>query len=213
MNVAKSLLATLLLAAATLAPVAHAAVINFNGVTGTGTINGYGTGPVANGGYKFASAGNGYVTGSDYAGNTDSGYYAYNGTDFYMSAAQATVTSANALPFKLTSIDLATWASSSGSLTATLTGSKVGGGTVTQTVNLDTIVNSSKTTGNDFVTYYFTGFDNLNSLAISNNFGYYLAMDNFVLNAASVPEPSSIALFGLAVAAGAFARRRAAKSA
>jgi hypothetical protein len=213
MNVAKSLIATLLLAAASLAPVAHAAVINFNGMTGTGTINGYGSAPVANGGYNFASTENGYVTGSDYAGNTDSGYYAYNGTDFYMSAALATVTRANALPFKLTSIDLAMWAGYSGAHTATLTGSKVGGGTVTQTVNLNTLGNGSKTTGNDFVTYFFTGFDNLSSLAISNNYGYYLAMDNFVLSAASIPEPSSMALFGLAVAAGAFARRRAAKSA
>lgn len=83
----------------------------------------------------------------------------------------------------------------------------------TQTVGLSASTNVSKVTGNDFTNYALVGFDNLNSVTITHNFGSYLAMDHFVVNATSVPEPSSLALFGLAVAAGAFARRRACKAA
>ena len=58
--------------------------------------------------------------------------------------------------------------------------------------------------------FNLTGFNNLSSLTFNGN-NAYLALDNLVVNAAAattVPEPSSIALFGLALAAGALVRRR-----
>lgn len=211
MNAAKSLIATLLLAAASLAPAAHATVITFNNLTGASNI--VYTPSLTNSGFNFVGANWSYVTGSDYASQSDSGVFAYNSSDFYMTYQGLTVTSVNASPFKLNSIDLVGWYSTAAGNKATLTGFKAGGGTVTQTVDLSTVANGLKRTGNDFTTYSLTGFDNLNSLTITHNFSDYLAIDNFVVNATQVPEPSSLALFGLAVAAGAFARRRAGKAA
>ncbi|MET0859262.1 MAG: PEP-CTERM sorting domain-containing protein [Telluria sp.] len=214
MNAAKSLIATLLLAAAALAPAAQATVINFNGATGAGNLTSYTYATATTfSGYAFKPTLYTYATGSDYSGQGDAGYYAYNGSDFYMTYDALTIKSSTASPFKLNSVDLTRWYANTTGNTATFTGAKVGGGSVTQTVDLSSIDNYINRTGNDFTTYSLTGFDNLSSLTITHNFVGYLAMDNFVLNASSVPEPSSIALFGLAVAAGAFARRRAAKAA
>ncbi len=224
MNAAKSLIATLLVAVASLTTAAHATVINFNNLGGTaiagntGVYYGYtqfnAQAPLANSGFTFiGSQGHySYAMGAKYSGSDESNI-AYNGNDFYMSSGLFTIASATAAPFSVNSMDLARWNSYSNvaSFTATLVGNKVGGGTVTRIINLDTTLNSIKTTGNDFATYSLTGFDNLYSMTITNSGNEYLAMDNLVINATSVPEPSSIALFGLAVAAGAFARRRACK--
>lgn len=146
--------------------------------------------------------------------NDDASNFACNGNDFYMSSRLFTISSATAAPFSVNSLDLVRWNSyyTGASSTATLVGNKVGGGTVTRMIDLGTTLNSHKLFGNDFGTYALTGFNNLASLTITNNFSDYLAMDNLVVNATNVPEPSSIALFGLAVAAGAFARRRAGKA-
>jgi hypothetical protein len=214
MNAAKSLVATLLLAAAALAPAAQATVINFNGATGGGNLTSYNYGVATTfSGYAFKPTLFSYATGSDYSSQGDAGSYAYNGSDFYMTYDTLNIKSSTGSPFKLSSVDLVGWIYNATGNTATFTGAKVGGGSVTQTVDLSSIDNYLKQSGNDFTTYSLTGFDNLSSLTITHNFVGYLAMDNFVLNASSVPEPSSIALFGLAVAAGAFARRRAAKAA
>lgn len=212
MKVAKSLIASLALVVASLAPVAQATVINFNDMTGAGTIVSYGAGTMTTGGFTFKGTAPSYVIGSDYLGNSDSGSTPYNATDFYLTYSAMTLASAS--PFKLNSIDLASWNYSGSGLTATFTGSKAGGGTVTQTLTgFGALSNASKVTGNDFTNYMLVGFDNLNSVTITHNFSAYMAMDNLVVNATSVPEPSSLTLFGLAIAAGAFARRRAGKAA
>ncbi|MES2758271.1 MAG: PEP-CTERM sorting domain-containing protein [Pseudomonadota bacterium] len=225
MNAAKTLIATLFIAAASLASVAHATVINFNNLGGTaiagntGVYRGY-TGfnsqaTFTDSGFKFVGTQYqySYVMGAGY-NNSDASNIAYNGNDFYMSNGLFTISSAVAAPFSVNSLDLARWNSYyvGTSFTATLVGNKVGGGTVTSLIDLGTGLNSAKLTGNDFGTYALTGFNNLSSLTVTHNFGDYLAMDNLVVNATNVPEPSSIALFGLAVAAGAFARRRAGKA-
>ncbi len=219
MNAAKTLIAALFLVAASLASVSQAAVINFNGTTGADGFSGYSYGAVlSTGGFNLSTPVYGFVAASTYDHNTDSGQYAFNDSDFFVSYAATNLFSATAQPFKITSIDLAVWTFPGANRKATLTGTKVGGGTVTQTFNLDTLPNGDKVTGNDFSTYFLVGFDNLSSLSISNNYQHYLAMDNLVMNenatsASAVPEPSSIALFGLALGAGAFARRRAVKAA
>jgi hypothetical protein len=212
MNAAKSLVASLLLAAASLAPAAQASVINFNDMTGPDTIRAYGTQTLTTDGFTFKGTSSSYVIGSDYNGNNDRGFSPYNGTDFYLTYAATTLASATASAFKLNSIDVAMWGNYGAGRTATLTGAKVGGGFVTQTVDLNPLANFSNLTGNDFTNYSLVGFDNLSSVTITHNYIGHFAMDNFVVNAASVPEPSSLALFGLVVAAGAFARRRAGKA-
>lgn len=124
-----------------------------------------------------------------------------------------TIASATATPFTLNSLDLAPWQDAQGVTQATLTGTKFGGGTISQIFTLNAVNNASKVIGNDFTTFLLSGFSNLSSLTITHNGSYFLAMDNLVINAATVPEPSSLALFGLAIAGCAFVRRRAGKAA
>lgn len=214
MNVAKSLIASLVLVVASLAPAAQATVINFNNLAGSsgGNYTYIQTGTAyTNSGFRFLGANADFLMTSNYSGG-DTGYSAYNGTDFFMAYNMFTISSATAVPFKVNSIDLVKWNDYAAGTQATLTGNKAGGGTVTRIIDLNTIKNMDIHTGNDFTTYALSGFDNLSSLTITHNFNDYLAMDNLVVNATSVPEPSSLALFGLAMAACAFVRRRAGKA-
>lgn len=219
MIAAKFLTTALFLTIATLTSSASATVVDFNNLAGTnlpGNTNYmskltsfYGSTGFTTNGFNFKGTDNNYsyLIGANYAGG-DSSDWAYNGTDFFIAASGFSITSATAAPFSINSIDLGRLTLESFT-TATLTGTKVGGGIVTTTVTLDITSNASKHTGNDFLTYSLTGFDNLSSLSITHNGLNYLTVDNVVLNAATVPEPSSIALFGLALAAGALVRRRA----
>ena len=224
MIAAKFLTTALFLTIATLASSASATVVDFNHLAGTNVpgnsyvSNGYynefyGTGAgFTTNGFKFTNDysvnanGDGYLIGTAYS-NSDSHGNPYDGTDYYIAYLGFTIASATASPFSLNSIDLASWQDGQVT-TATLTGTKVGGGSVTATISLDTTPNSTKRTGNDFLTYALTGFDNLSYLSITHSANAFLAVDNVVLNGATVPEPSSIALFGLALAAGALVRRR-----
>lgn len=225
MNIAKSLIAFLIPAAAALAPAAHATVIDFNHLAGTAIAgNSYVNSTLTefdantsftNNGFKFVGASYNYLIGTGYS-NSDSSSLAYNGTDYFIAWDSFTISSATAAPFEVTSLDLVHWDDGQGVTEATLTGSKVGGGTVTQVVNVNANTNATRLAGNDFTTYALSGFENLSSLTITHTGTrgtHYVAMDNLVVNAASVPEPSSLALFGLGIAGCAFMRRRAGKAA
>jgi hypothetical protein len=211
MNAAKSLIAFLFVAAASLAPAAQATVIDFNNLAGNYLNYIPANTSYTNSGFRFVGASYDYMIGAAYSGS-DSSPIAYNGTDYFIAYSDFTISSATAAPFKVNSLDLVHWHDQQGVTQATLTGHKVGGGTVTQVVNVETMVNRTRVTGNDFTTFALSGFENLSSLTITHNGTYYLAMDNLVVNAASVPEPSSLALLGLAVAGFAFMRRRAGKA-
>jgi hypothetical protein len=215
MNVAKSLVATLTLAAACIAPAAHATVINFNGLAGMngGMLTYVGSNvPYITDGLRFTADSGAYFIGAAYTGNDDN-YLAYNGTDYYLTYRRFVISGATTSPFTVNSLDLARWDDYDLVTGAILTGTKVGGGFVSQTIVLPASKNAATHIGNDFTTYALSGFDNLSSLTITHSNNGYFAMDNLVVNATTVPEPSSLALFGLAVAGCAFMRRRAAKAA
>lgn len=133
------------------------------------------------------------MIGTRYSGS-DAGGAAFNGTDYFLAFGSFTITSATSSPFMVNGLDLAKWEAYNSGGQATLTGQKLGGGTVTRIIDLHAERFRQPHFADDFA-----------------QFGEGIAMDNLIVNATSVPEPSSIALFGLAVAAGALARRRAGK--
>ena len=163
-----------------------------------------------NGGFRFTGTAYDYLIGPHYSSaGSDSSWYAYNGTDYFLASGALTISSTTTSPFTVNSLDLVHWYDGQSITQATATGHKVGGGTVTQTFDLGTILNRVQQDGNDFTTFALSGFDDLTSLTITHNGSAYLAMDNLVVNATTVPEPSSLALLGLAIAGCAFMRRRA----
>ena len=206
MNVFKTLIATIAIAAGCASSAAQATVIDFNGLANNSLMS-LGSNSTPAGGMTFKGANASYFMSSSWTGG-DQGASAYNGTDFYMSFQNFTITSQFSTPFSVNSLDLAQWYDGSGVSQVTLVGTVAGGAPISQTLNLDTRTNASKVTGNDFTTFNLTGFNNLTSLTVSHNGSTYLALDNLVVNAVSVPEPSSIALFGLALAGVAVMRRR-----
>jgi hypothetical protein len=217
MKIAKSLIAAIIVAAA-LHVSAQAAVINFNNLAGTSLpgasyVGGYtqlnGGTALQLGGMTFNSNNYHYAIGTAYSGS-DAGYAAYNGSDFYLNNG-FTLTSASATPFALNKLDLAAWYNTTGG-TATLSGTKAGGGTVNQVVDFSMVTNYNNLSGNDFTTYTLQGFDNLTSFSATSSVGYFVA-DNIVINATSVPEPGSLTLFGLGLAAFAALRRNSRKQA
>ena len=205
MNVFKTLIVTVAIAAGFASSAAQATVINFDGLVVNG-LTSLGASPTSTGGMTFQGTSSSYFMASSWTGG-DAGASAYNGTDFYMSAQNFTITSQSSTPFSVNSLDLAQWYDGYGVSQVTLFGT-FAGGTISRTLNLNTLPNSSKMTGNDFTAFNLTGFNNLTSLTVSHNGSTYLALDNLVVNAVSVPEPSSIALFGLALAGVAVMRRR-----
>lgn len=221
MNFVKSIVATLAIAATSLASIAHATVIDFNHLAGTAIAGASGVNsqdtyfdssiPLTTNGFTFISTNRAYLLGTAYS-PSDSSKTAYNGTDYYLSGATFTISSAAASPFKVNSLDLASWTDGDNVTQATLTGTKVNGASVTQVITLSTISNAFNQTGNDFITYTLIGFEDLTSLKITPNTSNYFAMDNLHVTSTSVPEPSSLTLFGLALA-GCVAMRRSARNA
>jgi len=155
-------------------------------------------------GFTFASTVDEIFMRSGYANGGDTGYDAYNGTDFLMTYSTVTMRNVTATPFSVNSLDLVNW--SGYGLTATLKGTRMDGTTITQLINLDTRPNNSKTVGNDFTNYALSGFTGLKSFSIGSDSGNWVALDNIAVNA--VPEPASLAILGLGLGALAIARRR-----
>jgi hypothetical protein len=190
--------------AAFLAAAAHAGatVIDFNGTSN----GGYATvgNSVWAGALSLSSAGSMYSIGNGYVGN-DANVYAYNDTDYLLTYAPYTFTSIGAATFSVQSLDLVAWNATLTS--AILTGNFAGGGSIVYTVTLDPVANEVKQTGNDFIKYALSGFTGLTSLTIQGNGPSWLAMDNLDIEVTAVPEPGSLAVFGLGLAGLAAMRR------
>jgi hypothetical protein len=203
------------LAFACAVPAAQAAVITFNDLAGTamqGNTNVssytqffYSTATVD--GFKFGAVNNGYfdtyIIGPDYTGTNAASSLAYNGNDYFLSFSPVLMKAANGAAFSVSSLDLGTW--SGGALSITLLGTRTNGSTVTQ--SLSTTIYNQQTT-NDFNSLVLNGFTGLASLQFTSSTGNGFAIDNIVVNEAAVPEPGSLAIFGLGLAAVAGLRRR-----
>ena len=197
---------------------AGAAVITFNGLAGTnmagnvgfssaGYTNFFRTTATVDG-FKFQGANDNLIITSTYSSNTDTNTAnrAYNGTDFLMTTDLLTISKQVAAPFSVQSLDLKDWASNV--QTAVVTGYFSNGGSISKSLNINTTPNKDIALGNDFTKYFLTGFTGLSSFTIRGNTGSWLAVDNVAVNGTTVPEPGTLAVFGLGLAGLAALRRR-----
>jgi hypothetical protein len=147
----------------------------------------------------------------------DSSILAWNGSDYLIGYDSIKITGG---PFNISSLDVAGWNDLDTIQSATVTGSYVGGGTISKTLQLNN--NAATQVGNDFVHFSLDGFNNLSSFRITplNSHGYdgpYVAIDNINISVfteplppiAPIPEPETYAMLlaGLGLL-GLTARRR-----
>lgn len=179
-----------------------APIIDFEGVTAPGTRTDYNVTPYAEDGFTLTSSGGAEyhndifnnVAGSNGNGNTTS---IFGWCGICNGPYDFTLTGPG--PFSLVSIDFGGLIAGQNPSPIDVIGQFAGGGSITQVVDPAAI----------FATFLFPGFVNLSSLTFgaqgtSPNF----AADNIVLQAAAVPEPSSMVLFSTGAAAMIIAVRR-----
>ena len=171
-----------------------AAVINFSRLTQAGTgFNGVGP-PYSQDGFTFTSVNGGFgnLLGAFQSSspNHPAGGNAATSLTAYYALMKVTITPASG-NFDLLSIDLAEWGANQGGGTGTFTqgftGTKSGGGTVSQTFTI------SRSATPTLATFAFSGFTNLTSVSFTQGIfsqGQAIQFDNLVVRTAgSVPEP------------------------
>lgn len=201
------LLASSLLMAGTLMASGTASsttIIDFEGVLSVGqTSTGSNVTPYTEDGFTLTSSGSGSVYHNDIF--ADGFGFNDNGSDFLgwcgvCFGSPYTFSTTDGGVFSLTSIDFSNLTIGSDVGSIDIVGYFFGGGSIS--TSFDPIVNL-------WTTVVFSGFSNLTSFDISAaSNGNNLAMDNIVLNTATVPEPISIVLLGLGLAGIGFSRKK-----
>lgn len=137
----------------------------------------------------------------------------HNGTSFLVVSPNATgalVMTNGGAGFSISSFDADTFTHILGVTAITVTGTFVGGGTITQVVTTDAIGDGPGGAA-DFQTFSLVGFNNLSAIQFSSVTPRAFAIDNINVTASSapVPEPATLLLFGSGLTGiGALARRR-----
>lgn len=180
--------------------------LDFEGVAANGTQSPCPlTSAYSKGGYSLGSAS---ATCNHYIGNNMSGNNTYGNTTSVLAICSGCpggllLTLTGPAAFSALSVDIGSFFGNDPAA-VTFTGYFVGGGSVVQAVD----------GAKSWATYLLNGFTGLSSMTIQTlgANGAHASLDNIVVtNANTVPEPTSIALLGLAlVTAGAARRRKAA---
>lgn len=188
-----------------LAASAHATLIDFNSHSDDGSL------VISDSGYNFTTTATGWGV---FANGTSLpfGPYTHDGSVRYIATGDSTgdharvlISAVNAVPFNFTGMDAATAYTSFGNGQIQIIGNKVGGGTVSEFINVTTTFSAVSLT---------QSYTNLTSLLIRDAVGGSFAsgpafsVDNINVVAAPVPEPASMAALGLGLTAVLRRRRR-----